>query len=269
MPQCDLGRTAWFRLRFGLELGRSASFLMLHLLRLRFKRMSSVKYSSMPAFGTPSIVQQRIILVVVLAVIGASAWWQNAGDSSIYPVQKFSTTPLPEVVGKLNFTTAEAAWSSLKIDPQGNLQIDARTETALVDAIALMHDQPSDGASELASELVMARTGFLLEKQFGATASRQITELIPTLKNYKEIEQRWLEENISRDPTPYAELFQLQDELLGKTMAEKLFSEQRRLANVMLASQQIQNDTRLTQEEKDQALLELQKTPHEKGTSLE
>jgi hypothetical protein len=219
----------------------------------------------MPLIRTPSIAQQRIILILLAAAIGAAAWWQNAGDSSVYPIQRFSTTLLPDVVGELDFTNPEAAWSNLTIDSHGNLQVDANTDTALSDAITLIRNQPSKPASELA----MARIALLLEKQFGATASRQITELLPKLKNYKEIEQRWLEENISRIPTPYAELFQLQDELLGKTLAEKLFSEQRRLANVMLASQQIQNDTRLTQEEKDQALLELQKTPHEKGTSLE
>ena len=227
--------------------------------------MSSVKNASMPASGTPSIVQQRIILVVFLAVIGAVVWWQNTGDSSVYPVQKFSTTPLPDVVGELDFTNAEAAWGNLNIDPQGNLQIDARIETALVDTIDLMHDQPS----ERASELVMARMTLLLEKQFGVAASRQIMALLPILKNYKEIEQRFWEENGDRNPPPHAELFLLQDALLGKTLAEKLFSEQRRLANVMLASHQIQNDTNLTQVEKDQALMELQKTLQEKSAPLE
>jgi len=218
--------------------------------------MSSVKNAWMPDIGIPSIAQQRIVLVVFLAVIGAVVWWQNAGGSSNYPVQKFSKTPVPNVVAELDFTNAEAAWSGLQIDPQGNLKVDALTETALVDAIALMHDE----TSELASELVGARLAFLLEKQFGATASRQIMELLPKLKNYKEIEQRWLEENISRDPTPYAELFQLQDELLGKTLAEKMFSQQRRLARTMLASHQIRNDPGLTQVEKDRALIQLQKT---------
>jgi hypothetical protein len=238
--------------------------------------MSSTKNASIPAMVTPSIVQQRIILVVFLAVIGAVVWWQNAGGYN-YAVQKFSKTPVPDVVEKLDFASAEAAWSNLKIDPQGNLQIDARTETALVDAIALIHDQPSQRASELASELAsesasesaMARMALLLEKQFGATASQQIMALLPILKNYKEIEQRFWEKNGNRNPPPHAELFQLQDELLGKTLAETLFSEQRRLANVMLASHQIQNDTKLTQAEKDQALMKLQKTLQEKGTPLE
>lgn len=227
--------------------------------------MSSVATSltntaSKPAISTPSIVQQRIILIVFLGVTSVVVWWQNAGGGSNHPVQKFSTTPVPSVVAELDFANAEASWSGLRIDPQGNLKIDAMTESALLDAIALMHDQTS--------ELQMARMALLLEKQFGATATQQIMELLPIIKNYKEIEQRWWEENGSRHPPAYAELFQLQDELLGSTLATTMFSEQRRLAKMMLASQQIQNDTSLTQVQKDQALVDLQKA-FQKGASNE
>jgi hypothetical protein len=215
----------------------------------------------MLAIATPSIVQQRIILVVLLVVIGAVAWWQNAGGSSDYPVQKFLQTPVPDGVDELDFTIAEAAWSDLTIDSQGNLKIDALTETALVDATALMHDK--------ASEQPMARMAFLLEKQFGVTASQQIIELLPILKNYKEMEQRWWEENGSKNPPPHAKLFQLQDELLGKKLAKQLFSEQRRLLTMMLATHQIRNDASLTQAEKDHALINLQRPAHEEGVTIE
>jgi hypothetical protein len=211
----------------------------------------------MLAIATPTIVQQRIILVVFLIFIGALVWWQNAGDSAEYPVQKFSQTPDPHGVDQLDFSSAEAGWSALKIDSKGNLLIDALTETALIDAMALMDHQ--------SSERRMARMALLLEKQFGATASRQIMELLPVLKTYKEAEQRWWEENGSKNPPSHAELFQLQDQLLGETLAKKMFSEQRRLANTMLASQRIRNDATLTQHEKDQALLDLQKTVVEEG----
>ena len=216
----------------------------------------------MLAIDTPSIVRQRIILVVFWVVIGALVWWQNTSDKSEYPVQKFSQTPVPDVLAKLDFTSAEAAWSGLQIDTQGNLKIDALTETALADAIGLMNDQTS--------ALPMARTALLLEKQFGATASRQIMELLPALRNYKDAEQRWWSENGSRNPPPLAELFQLQDQSLGEALAKKMFSAQRRLANMMLASHQIRNDASLTQAEKDQALMALQKSmPEEEGASVE
>jgi hypothetical protein len=215
----------------------------------------------MLAIATPSIVQQRIVLVVFLVVIGAAAWWQNAGGRSDYPVQKFSQTPVPDVFDELDFTIAEAAWSGLQIDSQGNLKIDALTETALVDAMDLLQGQ--------ASELPMARMAFLLEKQFGATASQQIMELLPILKNYKEAEQRWWAENGSKNPPPHAELFRLQDELLGETLAKKMFSEQRRLVSMMLASHQIRNDAALTQTEKDRALMDLQKSVQEEGAPIE
>jgi len=209
--------------------------------------------------ATPSIVQQRVVLVVFLAIIGAVVWWQNAGDRPEYTVQKFSKPPIADAV---DFSSAEAAWSDLRIDSQGNLQIDALTESALLDAIALMSDQPSDGRS--------ARIAFLLEKQFGATASKQIMELLPALKNYKEAEQRWWTENGNRNPPPHAELFELQDELLGETLAKQLFSEQRRLVSVMLASQQIREDAALTPAEKEQALMRLQESVRdEEGARVE
>jgi len=215
----------------------------------------------MLAIATPSIVQQRIVLVVFVVVIGAALWWQKAGGSADYPVQKFSQAPVPDVFDELDFTYAEAAWSDLAIDSQGNLQIDALTETALIDAMALMQGQ--------ASELPMARMAFLLEKQFGATASQQIMELLPALQDYKEAEQRWWVENGNRNPPPHAELFRLQDELLGETLAGKMFSEQRRLVNLMMASQRIRSDDSLTQTEKDQALMALRKTIQEEGAPLE
>ena len=211
--------------------------------------------------ATPSIVQQRIILVVFLAVVGIAAWWQNIGVDSEYPVQKFSHPVGPHVSNELDFTNVEAAWSELHIDSEGNLKIDALTETALLDAIAFMQDH--------ASERPMARMAFLLEKQFGSNASQQIVELLPKLKNYKEAEQRWWEENGNRNPPAHAELFRLQDELLGETLAERMFSEQRRLANMMLASQQIRNDASLTQAQKDQALADLQKTVQNEGAPVE
>lgn len=223
--------------------------------------MSSVNNASMPVIRTPSIAQQRVILIVFLAVIGAVVWWQNAGGSSNYPVRKFSKTPVPNVVAELDFTNAEAAWSGLRIDPQGNLKIDALTETALSGAIALMHDHTS--------ELTAARMALLLKKQFGATATQQVMELLPILDNYKVAERRWWEKNGRRNPPPHAELFQLQDELLGATLAKKMFSEQRRLVKVLLAAHQIRNNTSLTQTEKDRALRDLQKTFLKKSAPIE
>ena len=207
------------------------------------------------------MVQQRIIVVIFLAMIAAVVWWQNVGGSSEYPVHKFSKSPVPDVIDELDFTAAEAAWSNLQTDSGGNLQIDALTETALADAIALMGQQASAGSME--------RMAFLLEKQFGATATRQILELLPRLKRYKEAEQRWWQENGNRSPPPHAELFRLQDELFGETLAKQLFSEQRRLVNMMLANQQIRNDAGLTQTEKDQALMDLQKALQQEGAASE
>jgi len=210
-----------------------------------------INISSKLISTVPSIFQQRIILIVFLVIIGAAVCWQNTGSTN-YPVQKFLKTPVLVVV---DFTMAESAWSGLQFDPQGNLKIDGLTETALLDAIALMHDQTS--------ELEMARMALLLEKQFGATASQQIMALLPILKNYKEMEQRWWEENGSNNlsadkPPAYSELFQIQDELLGETRAKLMFFEQRRVIGMMLASYQIQNDMSLTQAEKDRALMKLQ-----------
>lgn len=208
-----------------------------------------------------SIAQQRTLLVVLLVLIGAAVLWQNTGDGADYPVRKFSPTPASELFGASDFTNAEAAWRDLQIDAQGNLQMDALTESALLDAMAFLNDQRA-GAS-------IARMAFLLEKQLGATASRQIMELLPRLQRYKEAEQRWWTRNGSRNPPPHAELFQLQDELLGETLAKELFSEQRRLVNLMLVSQQIRNDASLTPAQRDRALMELQQGAHQGQASSE
>ena len=204
--------------------------------------------------ATPSIFQQRIILVVFLIVIGLLGWRQNDGSAryAAHPIQKFSHARSADALDELDFTNAEASWSALQLDSEGNLQIDALTETALLDAMTLTQGH--------APEQSMKRMAFLLEKQFGARASQQVMELLPKLKNYKEAEQRWWAENSSRDPPPHAELFDLQDDLLGEALAKQMFSEQRRLTNMMLASQQIRNDARLTQAEKERALSDLQKT---------
>ena len=200
--------------------------------------------------NTPAIKQQRIIIIAFAVIISVLVWWQQAGDRVNYAVQTFLPMPVADAVVDLDFTNAEAAWSNLQFDAQGNLQINAMTETALLDAIALI--------SEPDSESQMARLAQLLEKQFGVNASNQIMALLPLLKNYKTLEQRWLVENQDIFPLPHEQLFQLQDELFGKALAAKMFAEQRRLSKLMLATHQIQNDSSLTLAEKEKALMQLQ-----------
>lgn len=212
----------------------------------------------MSMIKTPSMLQQRIVLVAFAAIMGIVILWQNAGDSGAYSVRKFSKSVVPADVATLDFEAAEAAWSGLHLDAYGNLRIDALTETALVDALSFMDDPAS-----------MKRMAFLLEKQFGQTAALQIMELLPTLKNYKDLEQRWLTKNAASNPPPYAELFNLQDELFGATVAEKLFSTQRHLANLMLRTHEIQDDANLTQAQKDLALHEVQKSVQAERASIE
>ncbi|MCW8194535.1 hypothetical protein F6455_07030 [Proteobacteria bacterium 005FR1] len=213
--------------------------------------MHSANNTSALIIAAPSLAQQRVVVISFVLLTGALVWWQNADPSSDFVVQKFSQTPLPDVVAQLDFTSAEASWNGLEVDQYGNLKIGPMTQSALVDAIAVIQDE--------SSELQTDRLALVLGKQFGETASQQIMELVPALKNYGEVEQRWWEKNGGRNPPPYEELFQLQNELLGKTLASTLFSEQRRLAKMMLASQNIHNDVSLTQAQKDAALMDLQK----------
>ncbi|MGI1680253.1 MAG: hypothetical protein K6L75_16045 [Cellvibrionaceae bacterium] len=216
---------------------------------------ASTNTTSVLAVSRPFIFQQRIILIIFSVIISTLVWWQSAKVSINHSVQKFTITAIPDIVAELNFTNAEAAWSYLQTDSEGNLKINAQLESALVEAIDVMQDQTSESQ--------VARMGLLLEKQFGPTASQQFVALLPALKNYKEIEMRWLEKNNSNNfstkKTPdHAELFQLQDELLGEALAEKMFSEQRRLAIMMSASLEIRNDINLTEAEKKQAMIDLQ-----------
>lgn len=214
--------------------------------------MSFVNRAETPATPKPSIVIERVMLVVFLGVVSASAWWQGAGTAAVHSVQKFSKTPVADSVADMDFASAESSWSALSIDSPGNLRVDARTHTALIDTVALLHGE--------SFEPTITRIGLLLEKQFGPSASQQIVELLPLLKVYEAVEQQWWEEGGRRNPPAYAQLFRLQDELLGEELAAKLFSEQRRLASLMLASHQIQNDSSLNQTQKQQALINLQST---------
>ncbi|MGQ9426647.1 hypothetical protein ACXYTJ_10380 [Gilvimarinus sp. F26214L] len=200
--------------------------------------------------GTPSTGQQRPFLLAIVLVMSAGAWWQNAGDSSRYPVQKFSRTPTPTVVAELDFTNAEASWSGLRFDSRGNLEVDALTHTALADAIAMLNVDTLKPRTE--------RLSFLLAKQFGPDARQQIMELVHLLHEYEQKERSWLQDNGGRNPPDYEELFQLQDDFLGRGLARKLFHEQRRLARLMLASHEIQNNPDLTQAQRNEALMDLQ-----------
>jgi hypothetical protein len=196
---------------------------------------------------TASISQQRIILLSFLLVLGLMAWWQSAGVSFDHSAQKFYPAPVVDV----DFTKAESSWSGLRVDRQGNLVIDAVTESALLDAMSLARGDPNSP--------LLTRMALLLEKQFGSVASKQVMALLPVLKNYKAFEQRWWEENGGRNPPAYEELFQIQDEVLGESLASSMFSDQRRLARMMLASHEIQNDAKLTQAQREQALEVLRK----------
>lgn len=208
-------------------------------------------------YKPPSIALQRIILIAFFTFAGALAWWQHSSQNDNDLVRKFTAAPLPEDVVDIDFSAAEAAWSELEVNDQGMLEINAQTELALSEVITLMNQEAFDSQVD--------RMVFLVEKQLGASVSQQFAELLPALKNYKDVEQRWWEENGNTVPPAYAELFQLQDEILGEALAEKLFAEQRRLANVMLASYHIQQDAGLTQAQKDQALADLQSKIHGGG----
>lgn len=198
----------------------------------------------------PSVVLQRIIIVVLFSAVGAATWWQNPENNDSYTVRKVTARPLASDVSDIDFGAAEAAWSEVEINSAGTFAINASAELALSEVIALMSDEAFD--------VQLERMALLVEKQFGGGVQREFAELLPVLKNYQDLEQRWWEENGSTMPPAYAELFRLQDEVVGEDLASKLFSEQRRLAKMMLAGYHIQNDAELTQEEKDQALANLQ-----------
>lgn len=199
---------------------------------------------------TLTIVQQRIIAGVLAALLASAAAWQASGDAGSYPVQKILQTPQPDTVDALDLSSAEAAWSELTIDAHGDLRIDAMTEPALAETIALLDEFPS--------QPVTSRIAFLLEKQFGASTSQQILALLPKLQRYKQAEQRWWETHADDESPPHEQLFRMQDELLGAELAQAMFAEQRRVWSLMMETHRIRSDPNLTPEEQEAALLELQ-----------
>jgi hypothetical protein len=209
-------------------------------------------------FAVPSIAAQRIAAATILSALAVLAWWQVANDMGAR-AQEFSPTPLPAELRDLDFSHAEASWSQLTIDPAGNLLIDKMTEPALGEAIDIIRSHGSEAA--------LSRMAFLLKKQLGDVASRQVMELLPKLAAYKEAEQQWWAENAGKTPPPHEELFELQDEFLGRTLAQQMFSEQRRVVALMLETQRIRDDATLTQAEKELALIKLQ-TPSPTGSAI-
>lgn len=202
-----------------------------------------------PDLKAPSIALQRIVLVVFLAAVCAMMLWQHRSENSNYLVRIFTTEPLPDAVVDLDFGAAEAAWSELSIDAEGALEINAQTDLALSEVIALMSDDAFD--------IQLDRMAVLIDKQLGADISQQFAELLPSLKEYKEVEEHWWAEHGNDIPPPFSKLFQLQNDVLGEALAGKLFSEQRQLAEIMLAGYRIQTDAALSQAEKDQAMMDL------------
>lgn len=217
--------------------------------------MSSVSNGSTPIQNKATIARQHIILVLLLMVIGALVWWPHAGGSAPQPVQKLSMPPLPDAIAEMDFTYAESAWNELRLDPAGNLLINAQTESALSETAVLLQNP---GYGQAAFTQQRARVALLLEKQLGANLSQQFMQLLIPFISYKAAEARWFEANDDNYPPPFAELFQLQDELLGEALAAQIFAGQRRMAAMMLASHQILHDPNLTEDEKDQALIDLQ-----------
>jgi hypothetical protein len=224
-----------------------------------FANISSfVENTSMLTFATPSIATQRLAVAAFLASLVTLTWWQGAGD--LEPrVRKFLPAPLPAEVREFDFSHAEASWSQLTIGSAGNFLIDSMTEPALSEATDIIRSQGT-GAT-------LSRLGFLLEKQFGDVAGRQLMELLPRLAAYKNAEQQWWAENADKTLPRYEELFALQDDFLGKTVAQQMFSDQRRVMTLMLESQRIRNDPTLTEAEKALSLQKLQ-TPTPPGSTL-
>ncbi len=204
-----------------------------------------------------SIMQQRLLMVTLVALVTIVVSWLNGRFDYSAPIIKVAPPQVAEEASQLAFMNAESSWSYLEFDDEGQLIIDGRTESALIDAIALLHYQTADSQIE--------RMSLLLEKQYGARRSQQILELLPVLKNYKEIEQDWWKEHAQLQPVPHDELFALQDQVLGKELAGKLFSEQRRLMQLMIASNEIENNPELNEEQKQHALMKLNQSFQEAG----
>ena len=223
--------------------------------------MPSSNSSTTPLTNAPSMIQLRIVLIGLLLTSGAAVWWQSAGGNANHAVQKLSKTPVPDAVANIDFADAEASWSDLQIDAQGNLTIDAHTASALSETNALMTGDAFD--------LQTARIALLMERQLGATPAKQFMQLLPLLRSYEAVEQRWWAEHGSKQPPPFAKLFELQDDFLGDELAKALFSEQRRMAEMMLASHEIRNDPSLTETEMDKALRELQRAFEDEGDPIE
>ncbi len=215
----------------------------------------------MPAFNTKlsrrglPIVWQRSLLGLLFVALVIHFFWRDSASNHSGMVE-INPPSLSADLQNFHYGELEIAFADLRFE-QESLVIDASTESQF----SIVLDQFPDGLKPAQLD----RIRFLLEQQFNRDKSQKIVALMDKLSTYKQQEKIWWETKIQTGATQagiekHDQLFDLQDQLLGKDLAQALYSEQRRMTRYMAMTYAIENDDSLNEEQKQQALEEMAKT---------
>ncbi len=153
----------------------------------------------------------------------------------------------------LNYAEIESAFAELRFESD-LLVVDANTESQF----ATVLERLPEGFENTHLDRVI----FLAERQLDETQVPQIISLLTKISEYKKQEAMWWNDNSLTNATGdgvdnLSSLFEIQDRVLGKELAKKLFREQRRLMRHMTATVAIQKNESLSEKQKQAALEDL------------
>ncbi len=200
---------------------------------------------------------QRGLLLSLIVMLAIHFIWQKnvviqSGAIEISPsileLSKWSAS-----FESLNYAEIESAFADLRFESD-LLVVDADTESQFSTAL----EQLPEGFENTHLDRVI----FLAEQQFDDVQASQIISLLTKISEYKKQEVMWWNDNSLANAAGdgvenLGLLFELQDRVLGKELAKKLFLEQRRLMRHMTATVAIQKDESLSEKQKQAALEDL------------
>lgn len=188
-----------------------------------------------------------IISLLSLAVINSILFKDGYGH--------YITVDLPEPAEPIRFGIIEASLSDIMIGSDGKLQLDAKSESSLSKAeISLLHNS---------SDKALARVKFLITKSFIGVRGRQLSILFVKYHQYKDAERNYYKEvegdiTLAEEYTQLENRAALQESYLGREIAQKLYGQQNAFARIMLKMRMTENNTNISDEEREKQMHHLQ-----------
>lgn len=218
----------------------------------------STKNSQHQRAHTPLVFPRWLqgLLLVLLAASLVLHYGITRTSMTSRALAKVTEPELAPALQALDSGKLETALSRLQFDHGGGLVIDPQTESALSVA--------ANPLSDAADPALLNRVEFLIGKQFPAAEASQVTPLFRRYLHYRQQElanhKDRAPKNLEAEIRQFESLSRLQDRELGTELAGQLYGEHRRLARFMFAMRELEADTSLSGEEKQQRRQTLQQS---------